>query len=293
MSPLELFLQDPLAPFKYSFMVEALIVGSFVGVVCAVLSCYLVLKGWSLVGDATSHAMLPGIVLAYVIGLPLGLGGFMAGLLCVISTGYIRSHSRVKEDTVLGVMFTGLFAFGLVLFTKVETDVHLMHILFGSLLGIPREQIIQTGVIGGLTLLAVLAMRKDLLLFCFDENHARTIGLNTKFLYYSLLSLLSLAIVVSLQAVGIILVIAMLITPGCTAYLLCHRFDRMLVLATTLAILACLLGVYVSFFINGATAACIVLTLGLELFLAMVFAPKRGLLARRYQARKSQAIRAS
>ncbi len=278
---IDLFLQDPVAPFRYQFMLEALGVGALVGVVCALLSCYLVLKGWSLMGDAISHAMLPGIVIAYLIGLPLSIGAFAAGLFCASATGFIKSHSRVKEDTVMGIVFTGLFALGLVLFSKVPTDLHLNHILFGSLLGIPQALIIQTAIIGGLTLVAVLVMRKDLLLFCFDPDHARTIGLNTTRLYYTLLSLVALAIVVSLQAVGIILVIAMLITPGCIGFLLSHRFSHMMWIATGSALVSSLVGVYVSYFINGATGACIVLVLVLQFLLAMVFAPKNGLLARR------------
>ncbi|MEI6337982.1 MAG: metal ABC transporter permease [Verrucomicrobiota bacterium] len=281
MKALELFLQDPLAPFHYSFMIKALLVGAFVGTICAVLSCYLVLKGWSLMGDAISHAVLPGIILAYILGLPLAAGAFASGLLCAVATGFIKANSRVKEDTVMGVVFTGLFALGLVMFTKVKTDVHLNHILFGSLLGISQAQIVQTCVIGGLTLLVILVLRKDLLIFCFDANHARSIGLNTTMLSYVLLSVLSLTIVVSLQAVGIILVIAMLITPGCVAYLLTHRFDRMLCLAVFSAVFSCVLGTYVSFFIDGATGACIVLVQGAQFFLAMLFAPKRGLLALR------------
>lgn len=283
---LELFLQDPLAPFRFRFMLEALGVGVLVGVVCALLSCYLVLKGWSLMGDAISHAMLPGIVLAYVIGLPLAVGAFAAGLFCAGATGFIKSHSRIKEDAVLGIVFTGLFGLGLVLFTKVKTDVHLNHILFGSLLGIPQSLIIQTAIIGSLTLGAVLLLRKDLLLYCFDPSHARTIGLNTTRLYYTLLSLVAMAIVVSLQAVGIILVIAMLITPGCIGFLLTHRFTHMLWIAVLSAVLSCVLGVYVSFFINGATGACIVLVLALGFVLTMIFAPKNGLLARQLMSHR-------
>ncbi len=276
MNAWELFWHDPVAPFRYGFMVEALIVGALVGTVCAVLSCYLVLKGWSLMGDAIAHAVLPGIVLAYVVGVPLIIGAFASGLLCAVSTGYIRANSRVKEDTVMGVVFTGLFALGLVMFTKVETDVHLNHILFGSLLGISREQIVQTALIGGACLAAILLLRKDLLLFCFDPDHARSLGLNTTFLNYALLSLLSLTIVISLKAVGIILVIAMLITPGCVGYLLSQRFDRMMMIAVGSAVLSCVVGTYVSYFINGATGACIVLVQGGQFFVVMVVARCQG-----------------
>ncbi len=280
----ELWWADPLAPFQFGFMLEALLVGAVVGGVCAVLSCYLVLKGWSLMGDAVSHAVLPGIVLAYLAGVPLALGAFAAGLFCSVATGYIRAHSRVKEDTVMGVVFTGLFALGLVMFSKIETELHLNHILFGSLLGIAPEQVWQTLGMAAVTLGVVFARRHDLLLYCFDPSHARALGLNVGVLHYTLLALLALTIVVSLQAVGIILVIAMLITPGCVAGLLTDRFSRMLGIAAASAVLSCVAGVYVSFFINGATGACIVLAQGLQFLLAMLFAPKRGMFAVRRAA---------
>lgn len=179
----------------------------------------------------------------------------------------------------MGVVFTGMFAFGLVLFTKVESDQHLNHILFGSLLGIPRAQIWQTTVVGGLTLIVTLALRKDLLLFCFDPGHAKSVGLNISVLNYTLLSLLALAIVASLQAVGVILVVAMLITPGSIGFLLSDRFQRMQFIAVGSAVFSSLAGVYISFFINGSTGACIVLVQAVIFLFALVFAPKRGLLA--------------
>lgn len=272
-----------LEPLQYGFMREAIFTGAVIGVVCAVLSCYLVLKGWSLMGDAVSHAVLPGIILAYAAGLPLALGAFLSGLLCAVATGYIKAHSRVKEDTVMGVVFTGLFAFGLVLFTKIRSDLHLDHILFGNILGIPREQIVQITVLGAITVAIIFAWRKDLLLFCFDPRQARCLGLNTTLLYYVLLSLLSLTIVVSLQAVGIILVIAMLVTPGCVAYLLSDRFDHMLAIATASAVFSSVAGVYASFYLNGSTAACIVLVQSLQFVAAMLAAPKHGLLAQKFR----------
>ena len=272
-------------PFRYSFMVDAMIVGVAVGAVCAVLSCYLVLKGWSLMGDAISHAVLPGIVLAYAAGVPLAIGAFASGLLCAVLTGYIKANSRVKEDTVMGVVFTGLFAFGLVLFTKIKSDLHLDHILFGNILGLAPGDLRDTLIVGGLTLAAILALRRDLLLFCFDPGHARTIGLRSGLLYYLLLSLLAVTIVVSLKAVGIILVIAMLVTPGCIGYLLTDRFNRMLVIASASAVFSSLVGVYVSFFINASTGACIVLLQALLFLIALVFAPKHGLLAMRRMRR--------
>ncbi|MBL9216390.1 MAG: metal ABC transporter permease [Opitutaceae bacterium] len=273
-----------LEPFRYGFMVDAMIVGTAVGAVCAVLSCYLVLKGWSLMGDAVSHAVLPGIVIAYAVGLPLALGAFLSGLFCAVATGYIKANSRVKEDTVMGVVFTGLFAFGLVLFTKIKSDLHLDHILFGNILGLEPGDLRDTLMVAGVTLTLVLALRRDLLLYCFDPEQARAAGLNTAFLYYLLLSLLAVTIVVSLKAVGIILVIAMLVTPGCIAYLLTDRFGRMLWIATGAAVLSSLGGVYASFFLNASTGACIVLLQAGIFLVTLGFAPKHGLWARMRRA---------
>jgi manganese/iron transport system permease protein len=274
---------DPVAffaePFAYDFMQRALLMSLLVAAVCAVLSCYLVLKGWSLMGDAISHAVLPGIVLAFVLGIPLVIGAFVAGLACALATGYLKDNSRVKEDTVMGIVFSGMFGFGLVLFTKVETDQHLNHILFGNVLGVTAADLIETAIIAGGTLLIVLAKRRDLLLYCFDPNHARAIGLPVRVLHYGLLILLSLTIVSSIKAVGIILVIAMLIAPGATAYLLTDRFGRMLLIAVTMAAASALLGTLISFHINGATGACIVLVQACLFLAAFLFAPKRGLWA--------------
>ncbi|MEO7412381.1 MAG: metal ABC transporter permease [Opitutaceae bacterium] len=278
-----------LEPFKYAFMVEAMVCGVAIGAVCAVLSCYLVLKGWSLMGDAISHAVLPGIVIAYAAGVPLAIGAFVSGLFCAVATGYIKANSRVKEDTVMGVVFTGMFAFGLVLFTKIKSDLHLDHILFGNILGLAAGDLRDTLVVAGVTLTIVLLLRKDLLLFCFDPGHARTIGLRTGFLYYLLLSLLAVTIVVSLKAVGIILVIAMLVTPGSIGYLLTDRFSRMLVIATSTAVFSSFFGVYVSFFVNASTGACIVLTQALLFVVALIFAPKHGLLSQRSSQRAAAA----
>jgi ABC-type Mn2+/Zn2+ transport system permease subunit len=271
-----------LEPLQYGFMIKAMLIGALIGAVCAILSCYLVLKGWSLMGDAVSHAVLPGIVLAYIVGLPLSIGAFGAGLLCAASTGWIKNHSRIKEDTVMGVIFTGLFALGLVMFTKIQTDVHLNHILFGSLLGIETHDMIQAVVAAGVTLAIILAIRKDLLLYLFDPHQARAIGLNTTVLHYLLLALLSATIVAALQAVGIILTVAMLIAPGCIAYLMSDSFDNMLLIASGSAIFSSVAGTYISYFLNGATGACIVLTQAVIFVLALFFAPKRGLFAQRF-----------
>jgi manganese transport system permease protein/manganese/iron transport system permease protein len=273
------------APFQYGFMIEALLVSALVGTVCAILSCYLILKGWALMGDAVSHAVLPGVVGAYVLGIPLAVGAFIAGLTCAISTGWIKANSRIKEDTVMGIVFTGMFALGLVMFTQIKTDAHLNHILFGNILGIERDDLIATVIVSVATLLILLPLRKDLLLYCFDPAHARSLGLNTNRLHYLLLSVLAATIVASLQAVGILLVVAMLVTPGCTARLLTDRFDHMLIVAVVVTVLASCTCVYVSFFINGATGACIVIAQALLFSLALVFAPKHGLIANKRSLR--------
>jgi manganese/iron transport system permease protein len=268
-------------PLSYPFMQRALVVSLLVAAVCAVLSCYLVLKGWSLMGDAISHAVLPGIVIAYVVGLPLAVGAFAAGLSCALLTGYLKENSRVKEDTVMGIVFSGMFGLGLVLFTKIETDQHLNHILFGNVLGVTLRDLAETAVIAGGTLLIVLLKRRDLLLYCFDPNQARAIGLPVRVLHYGLLILLSLTIVSALKAVGIILVIAMLIAPGATAYLLTDRFERMLLIAVAVAMGSAALGTIVSFHIDGATGACIVLVQAAAFVLVFLFAPKHGFLSAR------------
>lgn len=272
---------DLLAPFQYGFMREALMVGALVAAVGAVLSCFLVLRGWSLMGDAISHAVLPGIVLAYIAGLPLAVGAFCSGLFCAVATGWVKANSRIKEDTVMGVVFTGLFAFGLVLFSKTPSDLHLDHILFGNILGISASQRWQSVIISVVVLAVVLPLRRDLLLSCFDPAHVRALGRSVKGLTYLLLILLSLSIVAAMQAVGLILSVAVLVTPGATAFLLTQRFDRMLVIAVATAVGSALLGIYVSFFLDGAPAACIVLIQAALFVVTLLFAPRCGLLRKR------------
>ena len=269
-----------IAPLQYGFMVKALWVSALVGLVCAALSCFMILKGWALMGDAVSHAVLPGVVLAYVMNIPLAIGAFVFGVGSVVAIGFIQSHTRVKEDTVIGLVFTGLFALGIVLVSKVKSSVDLGHILFGNVLGIGDGDIIQTVIIAAITLVTLALLRKDLILFCFDPTHARSIGLNTNFLYYVLLSLLSLTAVAGLQTVGIILVVAMLITPGATAYLLCDRFDRMMLVAMTSGVFSSVLGTYISYHLDASTGGCIVVVQTLVFLIAMIFAPKHGILSR-------------
>jgi manganese/iron transport system permease protein len=269
-----------LDPFNYAFMRDALYVGAMVATMCAVLSCFLILKGWSLMGDAISHAVLPGIVIAFLLGLPLAIGAFLSGLACAVSTGFIQQNSRIKEDTVMGVVFTGMFAFGLVLFSRTTSDMHLDHILVGNILGITTRQVWQTLGIGVVVIGVTLALRRDLFLICFDPGQARVLALSERFLNYLLLTLLATAIVVALQAVGIILVVAMLITPGSVAHLWTDRFDRMLLIAVSAAVSATVSGILISYHLDASTGACIVLVQSLWFILSLIFAPKYGLLRR-------------
>lgn len=265
-------------PLNYSFMRDALYVGAMVAAMCAILSCFLILKGWSLMGDAISHAVLPGIVIAYLAGIPLTVGAFFSGLFCAVITGYIKQNSRIKEDTVMGVVFTGMFAFGLVLFSRTTSEMHLDHILVGNILGITHSQVWQTLGIGTIVISVIVALRRDLLLICFDPAQARALALPDRFLNYLLLTLLALVIIVALQAVGIVLVVAMLITPGSIAHLWTDRFDRMLLISVLAAVSSTVSGIFVSYHLDASTGACIVLFQSICFLLSLIFAPKHGLL---------------
>ena len=265
-------------PLSFAFMQRALAAAILIGALSAVLSCYLILKGWSLMGDAISHAVLPGIVLAHLAGLPLAFGAFLAGLGSALATGYLAANSRVKQDTVLGIVFSGMFAIGLVMFTKVETDQHLNHILFGNILGVSAAKLVELAVVATLTLAIVIAKRRDIMLVVFDPAHARAIGLPVRLIENGLLVLLALAIVASMTAVGILLVVAMLITPGATAFLIARRFETMMAISLAVSLLASFLGVYLSFFIDSAPAPTIVLLMTAAFILA--FARSRYLAAR-------------
>ncbi|HEV7417950.1 MAG TPA: metal ABC transporter permease, partial [Tianweitania sediminis] len=200
-------------PFQFPFMQQAFVMALVVAIPMGLLSAYLVLKGWSLMGDAISHAVLPGTVLAYIAEIPLAIGAFAAGMICALATGFLKENSRIKEDTVMGVVFSGMFGFGLVLYTKVQTDLHLDHILFGDMLGLVWGDVVETGIIALVVVLLILVFRRDLLVAAFDEQHARAIGLPVRLLHYGLLSVLALTIVGALKSVGIILAVALLIGP--------------------------------------------------------------------------------
>ncbi|WP_413739068.1 metal ABC transporter permease [Sodalis sp. RH21] len=259
------------APLGFPFMQRGLIAAIATGAVCAILSCFLVLKGWSLMGDAISHAVLPGVILAYIAGLPIIIGAFGSGIFCALATGYIKDRCRVKEDTVMGIVFSGMFALGLVLFSRIDTDQHLSHILFGNMLGITPAELWQVLAIAGAVSLIVLVKRRDLMLYCFDPAQARVLGLSVNLLHYGLLSLLALAIVAALQAVGVILVIAMLIAPGITAAQLCRRFDAMLLAAVLVSVSSCITGTLIGFYIDGATGPCIVIVQACLFVMAQIY----------------------
>ncbi len=259
-----------LMPLQFDFMQQALVISVLVAIPAALLSCFLVLKGWALMGDAISHAVLPGIVLAYLAGIPLAIGAFAAGMLCAVGTGYLQANSRLKQDTVMGVVFSGMFALGLVMYTRIQTDVHLNHILFGDMLGVSTGDLIESGLIALVVTLIVVMKRRDLMLHTFDPVQARTVGLRVNVLHYGLLAILSLTIVGALKAVGLILAIALLIAPGAIAFLLTRTFGAMLVVAVAVAVVASLTSVYASFYIDSAPAPTIVVMLSILFVLALL-----------------------
>lgn len=269
---------DLLAPFQFPFMQNAFWAALLLAPPTAILSCFLVLKGWSLMGDAIAHATLPGIVLAYIAGAPLLLGAFLAGMFCAVSIGFLRENSRVKQDTLMGIVFSGMFGFGMVIYTQIESDLHLDHILFGNILGIGAADLASVAAISA-AVLVVLALRwRDLLLHAFDAAQARALGLNTVALHYGFLVLLSATIVATLKAVGLILAIGLLIAPGAIAFLLVRRFAAMMAVAVAVTWAAMLGGVYLSFWIDSAPAPTIIMLLTAMFMLAFAC---NSLLARR------------
>ncbi len=265
---------DLTLPFQFPFMQQAFAVAGLVALPMGLLSCFLVLRGWSLMGDAISHAVLPGVIVAHLMSLPIAIGAFVAGLGCALATGWLKDNSRIKEDTAMGVVFAGLFGLGLVLYASVPTTLHLSHLLFGDMLGSTWGDVAQAGWIAAVIVVAVLLARADLTAQIFDAAHAQAIGLRVRVLHYGLLALIALAVVGALQAVGIILAIALLITPGATAFLWARRLPPMLALATAISVGAALLGVYAAFWIDSAPAPTIVLVLTAA-FLASLAATRR------------------
>ncbi len=259
-----------LQPFQFAFMNKAFLITAIIAVPMALLSCYLVLKGWSLMGDAISHAVLPGIVVAYLLNIPLIIGAFCAGMICALATGFLKENSRNKQDTVMGIVFSGMFGLGIVMYTKISTDVHLDHILFGNMLGVGASDLWTAGLIALAVTLVIIAKRHDFLLHAFDPIQAQAVGLPVKALHYGLLIMMSLTIVATLKAVGIILSIGLLIAPGAIAFLLTKKFQIMMAIAVGVTMLSGFLGIYISFFLDSAPAPTIILVMTFFFVLAFI-----------------------
>ena len=269
-----------LEPLQYEFMVRALATTVIAAVLCSVLSCWLVLVGWSLMGDAVSHAVLPGVVLAYMLGIPFAIGALVFGILAVVGIGTISATSRVKEDAAIGIVFTTLFALGLVLISVTPSETDLNHIIFGNILGVSTTDLAQVGGLAAIGLVLLLAKRRDLTLYAFDPIQCHALGISTRLLRALLLGMLALTAVVSLQVVGVVLVVAMLIIPGATAYLLTDRFSRMLLIAPVVSATCAVLGIYLSYWIDAASGGLVVVTQGIFFLVVYLLSPRHGVLAR-------------
>ncbi|MGJ8588111.1 MAG: metal ABC transporter permease [Yoonia sp.] len=273
-----------LEPFSYGYMFNAMWVSALVGGVCAFLSAYLMLKGWSLIGDALSHSIVPGVAGAYMLGLPFALGAFAAGGLAAGAMLFLNQRSGLKEDTIIGLIFTSFFGLGLFMVSLSPTSVSIETITMGNILAITPSDTLQLALIGFVTLAVLLAKWKDLMVTFFDENHARSIGLRPDLLRAVFFTLLAASCVAALQTVGAFLVIAMVVTPGATAYLLTDRFPRLLVLSVAIGAGTSFVGAYLSYFLDGATGGIIVTLQTLIFLAAFVLAPKHGYLAARRRA---------
>lgn len=277
-----------LEPFSYGYMFNAIWVSALVGGVCAFLSCYLMLKGWSLIGDALSHSIVPGVAGAYMLGLPFSLGAFFSGGLAAATMLFLNQRTRLREDTIIGLIFSSFFGLGLFMVSLNPTSVNIQTIVLGNILAIAPADIVQLAVIGFVSLAILLVKWKDLMVTFFDENHARSIGLNPTLLKGLFFTLLSVTTVAALQTVGAFLVICMVVTPGATAYLLTDRFPKLLMISVALGSMTSAVGTYVSYYLDGATGGIIVVLQTILFLLAFVFAPKHGLLANRKRARLAQ-----
>ena len=275
-----------LTPFHYEYMVTAMWTSALIGGVCGLLSGFITLKGWSLMGDALSHAVVPGVVLAYLAGLPFAVGAFTSGLLAAGAMAFVKMKTPVREDAVIGIVFTAFFALGLLLISIFPSHVDLKSIVFGNILGIAAGDVVQVAIVSGLCLLVLGLKWRDLMLFCFDPNQASALGLRVGWLHVTLLLLLSATAVAALQAVGACLVVAMLVTPGATAYLLTDRFGVMLLIGAALGVVTSFVGAYASYFFDGATGGCIVSLQAVLFVIALIFAPRHGVLAARRARRK-------
>jgi manganese/iron transport system permease protein len=276
-----------LEPFTYGFMINAMWVSALVGGVCAFLSCYLMLKGWSLIGDALSHSVVPGVAGAYILGLPFALGAFVAGGLAAGAMLFLSERSGLKVDVIIGLIFTSFFGLGLFIVSINPMSVSIQTITMGNILAITPEDTLQLAIIGFVSLAVLLAKWRDLMVTFFDENHARTIGLRPGLLKAIFFILLSACVVAAMQTVGAFLVIALVVTPGATAYLLCDRFPRLIIVSVAIGSITSFLGAYISYFLNGATGGIIVTLQTLIFLVAFVFAPKHGLLAAKRKAKQA------
>lgn len=279
-----------LEPFSYTYMVKAILICGLVGGVCAFLSSYLMLKGWSLMGDALAHSIVPGVALAYLLALPYSIGAFFAGILATLSMTFVKQKTKLREDTIIGLVFTTFFAIGLLIVSINPTSVNIQGIILGNILAISDYDIMQVVIISAVCLIALLLKWKDLVAVFFDESHARSIGLPVGALKIMFFTLLSAATVAALQTVGACLVIAMVVTPGATAYLLTDRFGKLIITAVTLGALTSALGAYASYFLDVNPGGLIVVIQTTIFLIAFIFAPKYGLLkARRMTAKKEAA----
>ena len=276
-----------LEPFGYGYMLNAMWVSALVGGVCAFLSCYLMLKGWSLIGDALSHAIVPGVAGAYMLGLPFSIGAFFSGGLAAAAMLFLNQRTKLKEDAIIGLIFSTFFGLGLFMVSLSPTSVNIQTIVLGNILAITPEDTLQLVIVGVVSLVVLLAKWRDLMVVFFDESHARTVGLNPALLRIVFFTLLSASTVAALQTVGAFLVIAMVVTPGATAYLLTDRFPRLLAIAVAIGSATSFAGAYISYFLDGATGGVIVLLQTAIFFLAFVFAPKHGMLAARRRAARA------
>ena len=281
-----------LEPFSYAYMVNAMWVSALVGAICAFLSAYLMLKGWSLIGDALSHAIVPGVAGAYMLGLPFSVGAFLAGGLAAGAMLFLNQRTKLKIDAIIGLIFTSFFGLGLFMVSLSPASVNVQTIVLGNVLAISPSDTLQLAIIGVVTLLVLSLKWKDLMVTFFDEMHARSIGLNPTALKLVFFSLLAASTVAALQTVGAFLVIAMVVTPGATAYLLTDRFPRLIAISVGIGAGASFAGAYLSYFLDGATGGIIVVLLSSIFLIAFVFAPKHGLLASRARARREQVERA-
>ncbi|MBY5781532.1 MULTISPECIES: metal ABC transporter permease [Rhizobium] len=278
---------DLLQPFTYEYMVNAMWVSALVGGVCAFLSCYLMLKGWSLIGDALSHAIVPGVAGAYMLGLPFSIGAFFSGGLAAAAMLFLNQRTKLKEDAIIGLIFSSFFGLGLFMVSLQPMAVNIQTIVLGNILAITPEDTLQLAIIGFVSLAVLLVKWKDLMVTFFDESHARSIGLNPTALKVIFFTLLSASTVAALQTVGAFLVICMVVTPGATAYLLTERFPRLLVIAVIIGSMTSFVGAYASYFLDGATGGIIVVLQTAIFLIAFFFAPKHGMLAARRRAARA------